>query len=771
MDRMGNRRLAIMGSVAAMSLWSGLAWAQTTPIATPPQTETSLLDEIVVTAQKREQTLQDVPISVSVVTGEVLAQQSVDDFSDLSRSVPNLSVSNAALNNLVFVRGIGSGSNVGFEQSVGLFVDEVYLSRVRYMRQPFLDVERVEVLKGPQGTLFGRNTIAGALNVTSARPTSTPLFRAAIDYDPDTQGSSVTGVASGPITERLQGRIALRRADGGGYVSNSGLGSEGPDRDELAGRAYLEYRASDALSFALKVEHSDFEVTGSSIQVSEVGPALARFLAADPAFEAEVNDQRSVGGLISDRDHTRTSLASFRADYEATGFTVSAITGYARYTLDRDVDTDFSPLPFLATAVPDESYEQISQELRIASTGEGRLQWVVGGYVESNSFDTEDFTDVNGPGAGSATLAPLVASSLTRFSQEDDVQSLFGQASWALTESLTATGGLRYNHEEKSGEFSHRLTQYRDYATPLVSATARTLMRVALGRQDGSGSAVQTEERVTPSFNLDWKRDDVLLYVRYAEGFKAGGFNGAQSSPVTATTPFEFLPEEAKSFEIGSKIRLFDRAEINAAAFRTDYSDLQVSVLNGASFSVGNAAEARSQGVEVDGRWRAASWLTLTGAVAWLDAEYTDYVNAPCPARPAATPYPSCVLRGTVLVQNLTGQDLIFAPEWKGSFGAEVEFDVGESMVFGGRLSTDFTSSFYMVADNDPLDRQDGYAKVDLRLSLADADGRWEVALAGRNLTDETTSNVGNDIPAVTGAHYRSYEPPRSVTVQLRFQY
>lgn len=194
-------------------------------------------------------------------------------------------------------------------------------------------------------------------------------------------------------------------------------------------------------------------------------------------------------------------------------------------------------------------------------------------------------------------------------------------------------------------------------------------------------------------------------------------------------------------------------------------------MLNGASFSVGNAAEARSQGVEVDGRWRAAPWLTLTGALAWLDAKYTDYANAPCPARPAATPYPSCALSGTVLVQNLTGHDLIFAPEWKGSFGAEVEFDVGESMVFGGRLSTDFTSSFYMVADNDPLDRQDGYAKVDLRLSLADAGGRWEVALAGRNLTDETTSNVGNDIPAVTGAHYRSYESPRSLVVQLRVQY
>lgn len=730
-----------------------------------------VLEEIIVTAQKRQQSLQDVPVSVSVVSGETLGTQSIDDLADLSRSVPNLSVGNAALNNLVFVRGIGSGSNIGFEQSVGLFVDDVYLSRVRYMRLPFLDVERVEVLKGPQGTLFGRNTIAGAISVSSAQPTSITLAEARGEYDFELKDYAATGILSGGLSDTVRARLAVRHSGGSGFVSNSASGASGPDKDETAARLIVSADLSDALSMTAKVEHSDFDIKGSTIQIVTAGSALARFQAVDPAFETRLDKRRSVGGLTMDRDHTKTTLGTLRADYELEGATLTGIAAYAGYELERDVDTDFSPLPFLSTEVPDEKFDQFSLELRAASNGGETINWITGLYLETNEFRSLDLTDVNGPGSGSPTLAPLVASSVTRFDQDAKVASLFAQAEWRLTDELALTGGLRWNRETKDGAFDHRVTEFGRYDTPLASATGRTLMRVGLGRQDGAGAADRVETRFTPSANLTWQHDDVMLYARFAQGFKAGGFNGAQTTPVTATTPFEFDSERANSYEAGAKLSLWRRLEVNTALFRTDYENLQVSVLNGASFSVGNAAEARSQGLEVESRLQATSWLGLSTSLAWLDAKYTNYRDAPCPSRPAATPFSACRLLGTVLVQDLSGQRLIYAPEWKGRLGADIEFDLEGGMTFTSALSLDFTSSYFMVADNDPLDRQGGYAKVNLRLAVAGQDDRWEVALLGRNLTDRMTSNVGNDVPAITGAHYRSLDPPRSIMVQGRLSY
>lgn len=728
------------------------------------------LPEILITAQRREQTLQDVPISVSVVSGAAVDEGSFDDLAELSRTVPNLSVSNAALNNLVFVRGIGSGSNVGFEQAVGLFVDEVYLSRVRYMRQPFLDIARVEVLKGPQGTLFGRNTIAGAISVTSAAPTRNFFAESLLDYDATLDAFSATGVISGPLWGETRGRIAARYSTGGGYVENSSNGADGPGRDELAFRASLLVPVSDALRLTLKAEHSDFEVTGSTIQITTAGGALPRFLAADPQFETKLNGKRSVGGLTTDRDHTRTTLLSGRADWDGQAFRVTSLTGYAAYDMERDLDSDFSPLPFLATIVPDESYEQFSQDVRISSLGGGMIDWIVGGYYEGNEFDTLDRTDFNGPGSGSPTLAPVVASSVTRFSQDASILSFFGQATWNITEELSATGGLRWNREEKDGAFVHQLTQFGTLDQPLTSAAARNILRVGLGRQDASASSQRVEKELTPSFGLQWDRDDLLIYARYAEGFKAGGFNGAQTAPATAANPFEFEPESARSYEAGAKYKS-GQFELTAAAFRTDYKDLQVSVFNGTTFTVGNAAEARSQGIELDGRWRAARWLTLSGSVAYLDAEYTNYRNAPCPVRSAAMPFPGCTLAGTSLVQDLTGKPLIYAPDWKGSVAADVEHSLTSDLEFRARGLLTFTSSYFMTADNDPIDSQEGYAKLDLRLAVGSSDGHWELALLGRNLTDQATSNVANDVPAITGAHYRAYDQPRSVAVQFRITY
>jgi outer membrane receptor protein involved in Fe transport len=746
-----------------------LAFASATPLGASAQ-EVQSLEEIVVTAQKRAQSMREVPLSVAVVGGETIEQRVLVDLADLSRIVPNVSINNAALNNLVFVRGIGSGSNVGFEQSVGLFVDEVYLSRVRYMRAPFLDIERVEVLRGPQGTLFGRNTIAGAISVTSAAPTAEFFAEADALYDAELESYSITGVASGPLSERLRGRLALRHAGGGTYVDNSSSGADGPEKDELAGRMTLALQAGENVDVTLRLEHSDFQVEGSTIQIVTAGAALPRFQAADPAFETQLDEHRSVGGLTRDFDRTRTSLGNLRIDWHNDLATFTSLSAFATYDLERNVDTDFSPLPFLATLVPDEQFDSWSQELRLASTDGAALDWMLGVYAERSEFATLDRSDLNGPGSGVPQLAPAVASSITRFDQEADVLSAYGQVEYHFTEAWSLAVGLRWNKEEKDGDLTHTLTELGTLDTPLANATARAVIGAAFGRSDAVIGGSRSEDQLTPSTALTWRNDDLLLYVRYAEGFKAGGFNGAQTAPVTALNPFEFDPEEARSFEIGGKWAASERLELNAAVFHTDYENLQVSVLTGTTFAVGNAAEARSRGVELDARWRAANWLTFSASGAYLDAEYDDYRNAPCPSRPAATPFPTCTLIGTARVQDLTGERLIYAPEWSGSVAASIDHAVSDRLRLVGLLAATTTSSFFMVADNDPLDRQSGYTSIDLRLGLAGVDDRWEVALVGRNLTDEDTSHVGNDVPGITGAHYRAYDQPRSIAIQARFR-
>ncbi len=728
------------------------------------------LAEIVVTAQKRVQSLRDVPISVGVVTGESIQDRAIVDLADLSRVVPNLSINNAALNNLVFVRGIGSGSNVGFEQSVGLFLDEVYLSRVRYMRAPFLDIERVEVLRGPQGTLFGRNTIAGAISVTTAAPTADLFLSADLVYDTRFDGYSAEGVLAGPFSERAGGRLAVRRAGGGQYVDNSSAGSSGPEKDELAARATIDFAPTDAIDIVLKAEYSDFETEGSTIQVVEAGSALPRFLAADPAFETTLDGRRSVGGLTSDLDHTRTTLASLRLDWRTDFATLTSLSAFTRYTLERNVDTDFSPLAFLATLVPDEQFEAYSQELRATSAARGLLQWVAGLYADRSEFDTLDRTDINGPGAGVAPLVPAVASSVTRFAQETTVLSAYAQGEYNFTDAWSLAVGLRWNDEDKDGDLSHTLTEFGTLDTPLASPAARAVIGAAFGRRDAVIAASRSEDKVTPSATLTWNGDELMLYVRYAEGFKAGGFNGAQTTPISPTSPFQFEPEEAQSYEIGARFTPAPRFELNVAAFSTDYENLQVSVLTGTTFSVGNAAEARSQGLELDTRWRVADWLTLGAAAAYLDAEYTSYPNAPCPTRPATAPFPNCTLSGTIRVQDLTGEPLIYAPEWTGSLSANVDVPISERLRFVGLLSANASSEFYMVADNDPLDLEESYTRLDARVGIAASDDRWELALVGRNLTDEATSHVGNDVPGITGAHYRAYELPRTLAVQFKYR-
>jgi len=742
------------------------------------------LEEVVVTAQKRAESLQDVPLSVQSLDGTKIKEANIQQISELSAYIPNFQMTETTVGNNVFIRGIGSGVNQGFEQSVGMFVDGIYAGRGQQFRAPFLDVARVEVLKGPQDTLFGKNTLAGAINITTERPTDEFEGELTATYGEEYDEQEYTGMISGPLSETVSGRLVGKYAKSDGYLENTYTGGSTPDSEESMVRASLLWDASDTLQVFAKVESGKIDTYGRNVQVSNadgnffaVGGFVNRDLDSMEDYiaageDAQFDDKTTSDSFSPEKFESENNTAMLEVEKTLERHTLTSITGYSDYSYDDITDADFGPLQVIEQGVKQE-FEQWSQEFRLTSDHDGDLQYVTGLFLQKQELSSRGTIDVDLSPFGVKTTFDLIGfpeatSTYRKMDQDTTTAALFGQLDWSVTEALSLTFGLRYGYEKKEATQSVDVTDFRDESHAPTSDPGSVALAAALA---GTGVHAYEDSRsgaqFTPTLGAQYHFESgTMVYVRLAQGFKSGGYNEAETSGIEDR--FEYDDEEATSFEVGSKMRLLDgAATLNTSVFYTEYENRQVSSFEGLSFVVGNAAKSISQGVEIDGRWRAAERLTLGLSMAYLDSTYSEFSNGTCEAFDTD----AAKRVGEQCRSDLAGASTEYAPEWSASLNMRYVQPVGETLQLALQLDANFADDFYFQQDLDSNDMQTAETIINARLSLFGDSGEWEVALVGKNLTDKTITASGADIPLFTGAHYKIAKPPRTVKVQGTYRF
>ncbi|MEH6589683.1 MAG: TonB-dependent receptor [Halioglobus sp.] len=728
-----------------------------------------MLEEVIVTAQKRAESMQDVPIAVTAVSGAKIDSAGIQGLEDLSSYIPNMSINTQAggsPGNIV-IRGVGSGNNAAFEQSVGMFIDGVYAGRARQFLVPFLDLASVEVLKGPQGTLFGKNTVAGAISITSARPSDEFESSIRVQYEPEYGTQELTAVVSGPLTDNLNGRIAGRYRDQGEYVDNQVRDKDEPEVKQEALRGSLDYFPTETIEVYAKIEYASQEASGSSFQMDILdgqfrGAKLADLIS--PLEDGKLDDKTTFDSFNTESNNTDTINGVVRVDWDFDAFTLESVTGYSDYETDYKTDVDFSSLLFLESGV-EEEFDQTSQEFRIVSPGGETLDYIAGIYLETQSLGNSTRNDLDPIAAG----LPLPSvGGVANFDQDADTVAVFAQASWQVADDWSLTGGLRWSREEKEATLER-------YSADFGTNDPNPSLDIITELVNGGETFVLDDERSTsnwsPTANIQWDYSDAgMAYFRVSRGYKSGGFNAA----MVAETPdeFEFDDEVVDGIELGSKMTLLDgSATLNLALFYNTFSDRQVSAFTETGFVVGNAAESTSQGIEAEGRWQATENLTLSLSMAYLESEYDEFEDANCSneQKRADNPAPGC--DPVTESQDLTGKTTAHAPEWAGTFIADYVHPVGERLEFRGNVDVIYSDEFYLEQALDSNLIQDSHTLVNARVGLARADDVWEVALVGKNLTDEVKSDYGAGIPLFTGAYFRAVNAPRTIAIEAVYRF
>jgi outer membrane receptor protein involved in Fe transport len=751
-----------------------------------------VLDEIIVTATKRPVEIQDAPISLSVVAGDKIEAMGMAELEDLALYIPNVHVAEGGVSPLLFIRGVGSNMNPGFEQSVGTFVDGVYFGRAVYSRASFLDLERVEVLKGPQLTLFGKNTIAGAINITTAQPTEDFEGYVEAAFESEVDGTSVSAMLSGPLSDAVRVRVAARKSDGEGWMTNTAAGGVGgPEEDNLAIRGTLEWDASESLVFTLKAERNRYKFLGRHQVISIATPAATALYQTfgDAAFSPGFGYVRSFRTSVQPEFHdTDASLVQLTALYDWGDLAVTSITAVTGYDYRDSQDADYSALLFLERSRLEE-HEQFSQEFLLTSPRGNAVDFIAGVYFQTADLTSDRitpgrFTGVPPIDAGvraqinaalGTDLQPgdIDADLFAFFEQDATTISAFGELTFNLRDDFRIVTGLRYAKDEKEVSKSGLQAQVGGMTPdPFLAVVYGPILQFA-------GTYAYTLERdedhLTGNLGLQWDPNaDSMLYLNVSSGYKAGGFD--EGNPLGSLADAEFEDETVLGLEAGGKFTILGgRGRINAAVFHSKYEDLQVSTFDGnTAFVVGNAAESVVTGLEADWTFAVAEHLLLSGALALLNAEYDSFPDSAC----TSAQYLAWVAAGNpraTCTQDLSGRPLQFAPDWAANIAARYVRPIGNDLELALLVDINASDDTVIAADGDSLLAQKAYEKINARISLGTTDGRWLVAVVGKNLGDEATTTFGNDIPlgsfGFDGSYFQHIDPPRTITLQGRWSF
>ena len=840
-----------------------MASAQTAASPAAAADQDTGIDEIIVTAQRREENLQDVPISVSAFGADAIKEKGLTDISRLEGLVPGFTFGRSGVDARPAIRGVRTESiDVNADTTIGFFIDGIYQSRASQATLGFIDLERVEVQRGPQGTLYGRNTFGGNISIVTARPETTKSFGGA-DL---TIGENGQVRATGYVNAALGDTAALRLAGGyeksNGYVKNvNPTGGNLFDDDNHYVRASLLFKPSDNLTATFKVDYAKrggnggsafgYKLVGSYFHVPSnqqlfnatpivlntrggnrdgiidapltIDAGIPLFAAGNPYLIN--NDYR--GSL-----NLRNTGLSANIAYDFGGVTFKSITGYSDFKTTRTQDTDFSSSQ-IGADYQFTSAKTFSQELQLVSNNKGPFEYVIGAYYFKDklngTFINQQFVQIV-PGDTRPPAVRQAGGFYQEFRAKTESIAFYGQASYALTDQLKFTAGVRYTRDKKDFQFANA-----NEVLPFVAgAPQTTAITLGTGNIPASSFGVQgaptnctyvtvplpqpgfrclpadttrfvgatfntaTFEKVTWRIGLDYQvSKDSLLYASASTGFSSGGFNGSQAAAALGRSTF--APQTVTAFEIGSKNRFADNTvQLNLSAFYNRYSSLQeqrqIPVGNTTLSIIENSGKARSYGAELEAIWKPVEALTFNASFAYLNAEYTQYDQVAAPFGTSilvadATALTPTIVNGVTIAPagqrrlfavgyncglipgtggagqpgaaygcDLKGNKIAHSPEYSGSVSMQYDIDLGSAGKLSPYAQLNFSGAFYGQAINSVLDRQNAFAKLDLRLT-------WEFnenfSLQGfvTNVTNKATAT--RFVYGGGGNLQASYAPPR----------
>jgi outer membrane receptor protein involved in Fe transport len=740
----------------------------------PAADDTQELQEVVVTAQKIQQTLEQVPASVSSMSGDFIRDTGVRSYNELQNYTANTNLQVSPSSTQLLVRGFGTLNDVpGLDPSVGVVVDGVVYTYPEYLSAFFSDLDRYEVLRGPQGTLFGKNVTAGLLNITTNAPTQERLLR--LDIDAYSYGSrQLMPVVNLPLGNDMAIRFAGHFDHGDrGDLYNTALGRHEGNAQQDSGRVRFRYDSHDGWTMDTGLFVSHHTNNFNKQQLFIVSPdmqALDRHY--DPAFSAQIDSFTSENVPALETAVARGVSLTFDGDLGPPGhmesLKITSITGAAENIIGaRDLDGDFSPVPFIRDSlVQPEAERQFTQELRVSGLapdafGLGhQVNFVAGLYYDNYTLNTSDNLQIEDLGAAAAYIAAAngingdtagrigdsvdalldALKKLTGHSvvQPQSIQSgllqrtqdfaAFGQGEWYFMEKWSLLAGLRFAKEDRNGE-PH-------------SYSSSTIIQKIAGQQNFDEKLHRVETDFSPKAGIKWQPDKhTEAYFTWAEGYKSGGFNSIPLNPDS----IEFGPEKASNLEAGFKIKdylLGGPVRGSISIYHTRLNNLQVSTFQGTNVIIVNAAAAHSQGFESDLMWLLpVKGLSLYSSFGIADARYTSYPNGPVPGD---SPQPS---------QDLTGKRLPFAPDWTAAMTPSYTLlHLPHAIGMTAAIDVLYQGSRYLNSEDDPRQLQSATLLLNPRLVLADeAKERWALTLGIHNLTKEIYSDQVIDQPLAPG--------------------
>jgi iron complex outermembrane receptor protein len=665
---------------------SGTAMAGQTSTAEAQADDTFGSSDIIVTANKTGASrLQDTPISITAFSDAMLSATGVKDVRDLTTMTPNLQVTQNASFSQVYIRGIGS-NNVfgGSDPSSTIHVDGVYLARPASYLSNFLDVERIEVLRGPQGTLYGRNSVGGTINVISRKPGNDFAAKAQLTYG---NYDFLRGEAyvSGPlVTDKVAASISVIGTRRDGYLKNIAPGVGDLDNEKTYGtRGQIRFTPSEPLEIILRADYlkSDDALAGYVKMLQTT---------TDPLANSILGDYRKVALNIRSASNRQQWGMAGEVNYDlGPDMQIKSLTAYRENRLIQVGDTDGTAVNTRRTD-QFEGQRQFSQELNL--TGKtGGLTYIAGLYYFSENIKVDS----------SVTTFPTVRANFSPTIQTSAVAA-FAQGTYAFTDQFSVTAGIRYTRERK--DFDQVATNF-SLPTGLPLATYPRLY-----------STQGIYKAWTPKIGLEYRpTNNVMLFASATKGFKSGGFNFSSVNPAQG-----FAPETLWSYEAGAKLDLFDRMlRVNASVFHYDYKDLQVqSFLTPGVIDITNAADATVDGVEIETELRPTSWLQVGANLAYLDAVYKNYTNALKPGN---------------IAFDASGNHLNLSPKWAYTLYTQADVPVGDGSIFG-RAEYSHRTRQYFTALNAGLDQQAGYALVNGSIGYNFPGDRFQLIAFGRNL-------------------------------------
>ncbi|ATE66406.1 TonB-dependent receptor [Rhizorhabdus dicambivorans] len=720
-------RAICLATIAALAPVMPAIAAEETGAAT-----TGGLEEIVVTAQRRSENLQEVPISVTAVSESMLTSAGIQGTAGLQQLTPGLVTYQVAAAFLPYIRGIGSSlSQNGFDSSIAIYIDGIYQANKASNIFDLNSIERIEVLKGPQGTLFGRNATGGAINVITKDPGQRAEFRIEAGYGRFDE-RRLRAYASAPITETLGANvgIALRKDDG--YVKDRALGRNIAITDRFALSAKMRWSPSDRFDARLSFLYND-DSDNSSLSVHVLPGTLST--AASRGIPTTSNNYESrLSGVptITNKSHGIT----LNMRYDAGFADLVSISGYRKGRALSFSDGDLSPANLAYSAAP-QSGRQASQELQLVSNKGGPLQWITGLYY---IWDNQGYANnANQRGLNSASNVPpppvtpadllVPGASVVGFTTRATTRSkaAFAQASYHLTDADQITVGLRYSHESKA----LKGIQYRRTGVAGVGGAPASFLDTQLAAVDTSKSFSRVTWRAAYDHQFN---DDLMGYISYNRGFKSGGFNPT----VVNANPPAVDPETLDAYEIGLKSEFFDRRlRFNIAAFYYDYRDIQVQLISAANSltTTENAGAAETYGLDIDLEAVPSDVLKIRAGLNLLHSKYTKY--------PAASVFVPRVVAGTSTptggnVQvglNAKGFDTVFAPKITANIGFDYDIPVGNSRI---TLSgSAYYNDGYDVSPGGINAHVEAFETVNGSITYYGPDDRYFVRLWGENLTKD----------------------------------